>query len=48
MLVTTLFIGAGEELMFRGVILERMRRIDVITELKAVLWMTAIFGTATD
>lgn len=44
--VTALLVGIGEEFMFRGIVLERMRRVGGTTELKAALWTAVIFGGA--
>lgn len=44
LLGSTLLVGIGEELMFRGVTLEAMRRVPGTTELKAALWTALIFG----
>ncbi len=49
MMVVTLFgsvllVGLGEELMFRGITLEAVRRVGGTTERKAALWTALIFG----
>ena len=46
LLVGTLLVGTGEELMFRGVALESLRRSKRTNELQAALWSVAIFGLA--
>jgi membrane protease YdiL (CAAX protease family) len=44
LLGSVLLIGLGEELMFRGITLETIRRVGHTTELKAALWTALIFG----
>jgi len=44
LLASVILVGIGEELMFRGVVLETMRQVDRATELKAALWTALIFG----
>ena len=44
LLVSSLLVGIGEELMFRGITLEAMRRVGETTELRAALWTAVIFG----
>ena len=44
LLASSLLVGLGEELMFRGITLESMRRVAGSTELSAALWTTVIFG----
>jgi len=46
LLGSSLLVGIGEELMFRGITLETMRRAGSTTELKAALWTALIFGGA--
>jgi membrane protease YdiL (CAAX protease family) len=46
LLGSVLLIGIGEELMFRGITLETLRKIGRTTELKTALWATLIFGGA--
>lgn len=44
LLVSTLLVGLGEEMMFRGIVLKVMRAGGTRTELKAALWTALIFG----
>ena len=44
LLLSSLLVGIGEELMFRGITLEAMRRVGGTTELRAALWTAVIFG----
>jgi membrane protease YdiL (CAAX protease family) len=46
LLVSVLLVGIGEELMFRGIVLNTMRNVKCITELRAALWTALIFGGA--
>ena len=44
LLISVLLVGIGEELMFRGIVLETLRKRSNSTEFKAALWAALIFG----